>query len=186
MTTTPRPNDWQTTVRERLLSRAGSEDWSALWPEVVRIRLDVLSSISGVSDEQAAWKPEAGDWSIAETVRHLLPSSAGVISIIEELAAGRVPGADTPYDSPGDLTAHEVTPEFDGSFELLRAALRDDAISFAALPGRLPADPDLDRTFPHMYFGELPARAWFAFQRIHDGAHLSQLRAIIGNDRYPR
>ena len=118
------PKDhWQVTIRERLLVRGASLEWSELWPEVVSMRCELLAALGSISEEQAAWKPAAEDWSIAETIRHLLPSSAGVIGIIEALASGRDPGKDTPYDSPGDLTAHEVAPGYDGSFASLIGAL---------------------------------------------------------------
>jgi len=179
------PPDWQAAIRSRLITRAADLDWAELWPEVVAMRASLLAAIAPVSEAQAAWKPAADAWSIAETVRHLLPSSAGVIGIIEALAAGQDPGADTPYDSPGELTAHEVTPDFDGSLASLVGALREDSIAFAALPRRLPANADLERTFPHMYFGPLPARAWFAFQRVHDRAHLNQIEEIVASSGYP-
>ncbi len=185
MTTRDGPGGWQDEIRGRLLARGAEAGWPELWPEVVAARGVLLDAIAAISEEQAAWKPSPDAWSIAETIRHLLPSSDGVIAIIEALTAGRDPGADTPYDSPGDVTAHEVAPAFSGSFSALRDAFRDDSIAFAALPARLPANADLDRTFLHMYFGELPARAWFAFQRIHDGAHLRQIEAIIAGDAFP-
>jgi len=185
MTESTSPVHWSVTIRERLLSHALDLDWSELWPEVVSVRSELLAALRDISEEQAAWKPDPAEWSIAETIRHLLPSSAGVISIIEALASGSDPGEDTPYDSPGDLTAHEVARSYDGSFASLRDALRENSIAFAALPRRLPADVDLERTFPHMYFGLLPARAWFAFQRVHDRAHLRQIEEIVASDGFP-
>lgn len=185
MTSSPLTEDWQRAIRERLLRRGADLDWSEIWPEVVTARVELLDAIARISEEQAAWKPSATDWSIAETIRHQLPSSAGVITIIRALSAGHDPAEDTPYDDPGDVTAHEVTPHFDGSFAELRAAFRADSIAFAALPAQLPAEADLQRTFPHMYFGPLPARAWFAFQRIHDRAHLNQVHEIVAADGFP-
>lgn len=185
MTTPPLSEDWQRAIRERLLTRAADLDWAELWPEVVTARLALLEAIAEISEEQATWKPSPDDWSISETIRHQLPSSAGVITIIRALTAGHDPAEDTPYDDPGDVTAHEVAPHFDGCFADVRAACRADSIAFAALPAHLPADADLERTFPHMYFGPLPARAWFAFQRIHDDAHLTQVREIIATEGFP-
>ena len=184
MTNSPLTEDWQRAIRERLLRRAADLDWSEIWPEVVAARIELLDAVARISEEQAVWKPSADDWSIAETIRHQLPSSAGVIAIIRALTAGHDPAQDTPYDYPGDVTAHEVAPPCDGSFADLIAAFRADSIAFAALPSRLPADADLGRTFPHMYFGPLPARAWFAFQRIHDRAHLTQVQEIVAADGF--
>lgn len=173
------------TIRERLLTRGQESDWPEIWSEVVAMRLRVLHAIASISEEQATWKPAPDAWSIDETVRHLLPSSVGVIAIITALCSGRDPLEGTAYDGPGDITAHEVAPGFDGPFAGLRDALREDSIAFAALPRRLPASPDLERTFPHMYFGPLPARSWFAFQRVHDRAHLNQLEEIAAGDGFP-
>ena len=185
MTNFTTPDDWKQTIRDRLLRRASDLDWAELWPEVVSARLALLEAIGGVSDAQADWKPAPAEWSIAETIRHQLSSSVGVLTIIRSLVADRDPGADTPYDSPGEVTAHEVAPEHAGGWDALRAEFREHSIEFAALPVTLGADVNLERTFPHMYFGELPARAWFAFQRVHDRAHLQQVEAIVGADRYP-
>jgi hypothetical protein len=185
MTETPPLQDWQRAIRERLLRRSADLDWVALWPEVVGARTELLEAIAGISEEQAAWKPSPADWSIAETVRHQLPSSAGVVAIIRALTAGRDPAEDTPYDDPGEVTAHEVAPAFEGLFADLRRAFTENSITFAALPALLPAESDLERTFPHMYFGPLPARAWFAFQRVHDRAHLRQVEEIVSADGFP-
>jgi hypothetical protein len=172
-------------MRERLLARGEQVDWASLWPEVLRARLRLLDAIAGVTEEQAAWKPSPEDWSIAETIRHLLPSSRGTLTIIRALLEGRDPAEDTPYDSPGEVTAHEDAPAFAGSFEELRAAFREHSIELAALPGDVPREPDLERTFPHLYFGPLPARAWFAFQPVHDGAHLRQVNEIVSAEGFP-
>ncbi len=185
MTNPPLSEDWQRSISERLLRRGADLDWSELWPEVVSARTELLDAIARITEEQAAWKPSADEWSIAETIRHQLPSSTGVITIIRALTEGHDPAEDTPYDDPGDVTAHEVAPAFDGSFADLRAAFVQDSIAFAALPAALPPDPDLERTFPHMYFGPLTARAWFAFQRIHDRAHLHQVQEIVAADGFP-
>jgi uncharacterized damage-inducible protein DinB len=185
MATSNAPEAWQSTIRARLLEQGASQDWAALWPRVVTARCRLLDAIAGISEEQATWKPAADAWSIEETIRHLLRSSEGVVTIIEALVTGRDPGEDTPYDHPGEVTAHEVVPAFEGDFNSLRTTFLEHSIEFAALPRRVPAVPDLERTFPHMYFGELPARAWFAFQPVHDGAHLRQVNEIVVSDGYP-
>ena len=185
MTDLTAPDGWKQTIRDRLLRRASDLDWAELWPEVVSARLALLEAIADVSDAQAGWKPSPEEWSIAETVRHQRSSSIGVLTIIRSLTAGRDPAAGTPYDSPGEVTAHEVAPEHAGGWDALRAEFREHSIEFAALPLTLPANVNLELTFPHMYFGELPARAWFAFQRVHDRAHLQQVEAIVRADRYP-
>ena len=183
--TTPSAADAFRAIRERLLVAARDRSWFDLWPGVVAARLELIDAIAPVSEEQAQWKPAAEAWSIEETIRHLLVSSRGVVAIIDTLAAGRDPGAGAVYDSPGDLTAHQFAPPFEGAFADLRAAFVAHSVDFAALPSRLPSNPLLEPTFEHMYFGPLPAVAWFAFQRIHDGAHLRQLREIGDAPGYP-
>ena len=176
---------WQAQIRQRLLDRAADASWTDLWPSVVARRLELIEAIAAISEEQAAWKPGADDWSVAETIRHQLVSSRGVIEIVEALASDRAPGDGVVYDSPGDLTAHEVAPDYAGSFAELRAEFLAHSVEFAALPSRLPAEPNRTRTFEHMYFGPLPASAWFAFQRIHDGAHLNQIEQIVAVGGFP-
>lgn len=181
----PDPADWRVVIRQRLVTAGRERSWSELWPSLVSARLDLLDAIAGVSEQQARWKPSANDWSIEETLRHQLVSSRGVIGIIEALAVSHAPGEDAVYDSPGDLTAHEFAPPFEGSFAALRADFLAHSIDFASLPLRLPAEPDRERAFEHIYFGPLTSVAWFAFQRIHDGAHLRQIREILEAPGYP-
>ncbi len=44
----------------------------------------------------------------------------------------------------------------------------------------------LDVTAPHPWFGELNCRAWFLFQRVHDGDHTRQIQGIKAAPGYPR
>jgi hypothetical protein len=53
-------------------------------------------------------------------------------------------------------------------------------LEFAGLAARLSADAPVEPAYGHPFFGELHARAWFAFQRIHDLDHAAQIEAIRG------
>ena len=99
--------------------------------------------------------------------------------IVRDLAHGRAVREGT-YEWAGEVTAHEMAPELGGSFDGLRHAFALHSVDFSALPQTIPRDPNLVATFPHMYFGEFNCRTWFIFQALHDGAHLRQFEALVG------
>ena len=159
-------------VRGYLLAQSARHDWPALWPRVVEPRVELLTEIARVSEEQAAFAPSPDEWSIRECVAHVLRASRGTLARIEALAAGR---EDAPQ--PADVAT--------GSLEELRAVLAADSSHYAGLLERLPAAPNLELTAEHRVFGALNSRAWFLFQRLHDSDHLAQIRAVKEAPGYP-
>ena len=162
-------------VRGYLVGQAERRDWHELWPRVVGPRTDLLDEIAGVSEEQAAFKPSPDDWSINECVQHALQASQGTLELIEGMAAGGRPDRDP--DPPLDPA--------DVKFAAVRSQLIEHSSEFAGMLGRLPAEPNLEVTSPHMFFGDLNSRGWFLFQRIHDIDHHNQIKAVKEAPGYP-
>lgn len=162
-------------VRGYLVGQAERRDWRELWPRVVGPRTELLDEIAGVSAEQAAFKPSPDDWSISECVQHVHQASQGTLELIEGMAGGGRPdrNPDPPLD-PADV-----------DFAALRQALIAHSSRFAGVLERLPAEPNLTVTAPHMFFGELNSRAWFLFQRVHDIDHMNQIKAVKEAPGYP-
>ena len=67
----PIPDEERERVRSYMLNQAEKYTWLELWPRVVAGRLEFLNAISRVTPEQAAFKPAADDWSIAEVAQHV-------------------------------------------------------------------------------------------------------------------
>jgi hypothetical protein len=177
----PAPGDRAREIGAALVAEAERLDWLAAWPLVVGARAALLEAVAGLSAEQAAWKPgdvePEGEWSAEQVVRHALNSSRDVLRVIEELAAGEPARRRTrPGEQPADAPA---------SFDALRRELIAHSVDFASLPARLPAKPNGALTAPHARFGELNCRAWFLFQRLHDGDHTAQIARIQATAGFP-
>lgn len=167
-------------VRGYLLGQAEKNDFAALWPRVMEQRGALLATFAELTEEQAAFRPAAGEgeaaWGAADLARHLVSSTRNVIAIVTALARGEA----ALKDPLGTLGAPYA------SFVEARRALIDVSLDFAALPGRLPDAPDYEATAEHAMFGPLNCRAWFLFQRVHDTDHINQLAALRADEGFPK
>lgn len=168
--------------RRYLLGQAERFDWVDLWPRVMAARLQLIEALADVSEEQARWKPPAGlmegdedGWSILQVARHVAGWSDYAIANIEASAAGQPsPASLPPRPLPDGATLAEV-----------RRALSEVSMRIASITERLPATPSEDAAIEHERFGALPARAWFAFVRLHDLDHVGQVNGIKAAEGYP-
>lgn len=173
----PAPTERDLAIGRRLVEDADRLDWLAAWPLVVAARTELLDAIGGLSEPQAAWRPADDEWSVAEVIRHALNASRDVLRVIEGLAGGDPEGRRTrPGEQPRAAPAR---------FAELRHEFVAHSVDVAALPARLPAAPNEQLTAPHARFGELNCRAWFLFQRLHDGDHRGQIARIRATAGFP-
>ena len=155
---------------ERVLSYLTSQGerytFAEIWVRFAKARLELIDSVSEVDQGQADFRPDAGEWSISEVLSHLVTSSGTVSEIVDALSRGVTP---TPgrIDPPREETSLDINE--------LRERLTLDSLRWSALVERLPPAPSTDLTAPHPFFGELHARAWLLFQRIHDIDHAGQV-----------
>ena len=137
-----------------------------LWTRLIKARISVMDSVEGVSQELADFRPEPGEWTISEVLHHLLTSSGRVAELVESLSQGVSVSADR-IDPPREDASDPIGE--------LRDKLRSDSIAWSALTHRLQPSPPASPTAPHPMFGELHARAWYLFQRVHDLDHAGQI-----------
>jgi len=149
---------------------------SEIWPRAVKARMELLDCLAKVTDQQAAWAPSDDDWSIKEVALHILNSSRSVRRIVQALSAGET------ADSSGIEPPRKTT---DAPVAELIDELRDDGIEWAVAISALPQTPPLEPTANHSMFGDLHARAWHLFQRVHDLDHMNQIEAVKQAERYP-
>lgn len=176
----PRPSGADR-VRYYLLGEVERRDWVELWPRLIAARLQLIEALGGFTSTQASWRPGDGQWAATDVAAHLLDYTDGVLDVIEALARGRTPGH-TPVDALGHV------PEQPAEFRRLIRRLTEQAIRISVLPERLPSITDdilHAPTHAHPWFGQLPARGWFAFLRLHDEDHLSQLKQITSAAGFP-
>lgn len=159
------------------LQRQGERyTFSELWSRLIRARITVMDAVEGVTQEQAEFRFHPDEWSIAEVLHHLLTSSERVAETVEALSRGESinPGR---IDPPREETTEPIGE--------LTTRLREDSIAWSALTQRLPATPPTEPTAPHSMFGELHARAWYLFQRVHDLDHAGQIEKNKNAEGYP-
>jgi hypothetical protein len=163
-------------VRSYLLAQGERHTFAELWIRLVKARISVIDAVDGVTQRQADFRPEPDEWSISEVVHHLLTSSGRVAELVTALSSGETiaSGRIDPLREETSLTIQE-----------LRAKLLEDSIAWSALTAKLPSSPDTVHTAPHSFFGELHARAWYLFQRVHDLDHAGQIGKNKAAPGYP-
>ena len=163
-------------VRSYLQAQGERYTFSELWVRLVKARIAVIDAVGGVTQNQADFRPDPDEWSISEVLHHLVTSSGRVAELVATLSQGQTvtPGR---IDPPREETSLTITD--------LRAKLLEDSIAWSALISELPPSPDTSPTAPHMFFGELHARAWYLFQRVHDLDHAGQIGKNKAAPDYP-
>lgn len=163
-------------MRGYYLAQSAKYSFKELWPRAMKVRLELLDVLEDVTDAQAEWSPSSQEWSIKEVALHILKNSRGTRRLVRALSAGER-GDTSGIEPPREATA--------ASIEDLRVQLRDDGIEWSAVILDLPPTPPPTPTAPHSMFGELPARAWYLFQRTHDLDHRGQIEQVKAAPGYP-
>lgn len=150
-----------------------------LWRRVVAARLELLDALDGVTEGQASFKPSPDDWSIGEIALHILRGSRGTRGLVERLAAGQAPSSTDRgvFEPPKEETVASIAS--------LREDLLRDGVTWCVTTEQLPPRPAVEPTAPHTMFGELHARAWYLFERVHDLDHANQIKAVKAAPGYP-
>jgi hypothetical protein len=144
----------------------------------------LLGALDGISEPQAAFKPEPDEWSVLELMAHVVTAKQIVGVLAGALAQGQLP--------PGFGSPLEASSAQDGvtvvHFDTLAAARDASVAAHAVLLDFVRAADgpvNADMTFRHFIFGALNCREWAVFQRIHDDDHRPQIAAIRAAPGYP-
>ncbi len=167
-------------VRQRIVSyieHQAKKDAPAVMDLIEGSRTRLLALLDGVSEEQAAFRPGADEWSIADVLRHVIAAEEGVARIVESLARGAVP--------EGQRETASQTPEEGQPLAVLVERLRAARAGLSKTVGGWPASPDLEAKFEHPFFGLLNCKEWLAFQRVHDLDHAGQIDQVKAAEGYP-
>ncbi len=144
----------------------------------------LMALIDGLSDEQATFKPSAEEWSVLDTMQHVVAAKKGVVRLCEALARG---------EKPGGLGGEgEDTQKQDGVTGRTYATLAEAVDAAVAAQEELAAfvndvsdDSNTELTYDHFLFGALNCRQWAVFQRVHDGDHGGQIEKVKAADGFP-
>lgn len=126
---------------------------------------------AGITDEQAAWRPEAGQWSLLEIACHLLDEEREDFRVRLDFTLHR-PGESWPTIDPvGWVQAHGYAGR---SFTAVMAEFAAERRrSLAWLRGL--SVPDWDVAYHHPKFGPVRAGDLLASWCAHDVLHLRQM-----------
>tara|TARA_B100000029_G_scaffold510269_1_gene601341 strand:- start:1817 stop:2353 length:537 start_codon:yes stop_codon:yes gene_type:complete len=147
-----------------------------IWERMIQTRLEFIATLKNVSAEQSKWKPSENEWSIGEIALHLLKSSRNIRTTVVRLSKELETHSEN-VEPPRELTNLTVD-EFIKLF-------REDSIEWSSAIHSLPTVPPLEPTSDHSMFGELHARAWHMFQRLHDTDHMNQIKSVKESPDFP-
>jgi hypothetical protein len=163
---------------------------------LTRSRQTLLDAVAGVTEAQAAWKPNAERWSVQQYVEHLAISDDGLIAMIrkslreppvdetpEELDQRRAKIRSTQMPRGVNKAPEVLRP--DGRFPSLADAVsgflaaRERTLDFART-----TQDDLHRHFfPHSVLGPMSGYEWLVANARHaelHAGHIKELRAMDG------
>ena len=134
-------------------------------------------SLEGVSESQAQFCPEPGEWCIADVLRHVEASMRGTARLVSALAAGEkadVSGIE-PVVEAGPETLAELRRGVAQSYDEVRSAVR-----------AMPEGAATGATAYHPFFGDLTCREWAAFVYVHSRDHADQIDKVKSSAGYLR
>ncbi|MGB2694112.1 MAG: DinB family protein [Dehalococcoidia bacterium] len=153
--------------------------------ELVQRGHDQLFALTdGLSEQQATFKPSADDWSVLETMRHVVAGKRGAARVCTRLAGGDAPsnvGGEGQVSTQDGIVGEEFTTLADA--RAAAQAAHDELVEFI---GALSPGTNVEARYRHFVFGDLNCREWAAFQRVHDGDHANQIEKIQAVAGFPK
>lgn len=155
-----------------------------------------LTAVTGLSQEQWRFKPDAEKWSIAEITEHLVTVETLVMELIprvlatepitETLESNDLPMQTRVAGRRNNVQAAErvkPTGRFQQEAELIAAycAARDKTIAYA----RTTQDDLRHYAGPHPTLGLMDGYQWLLFLAAHTDRHILQIREVQAMAGYP-
>ncbi|MEX0785304.1 MAG: DinB family protein [Dehalococcoidia bacterium] len=143
----------------------------------------LLSLVAGLSDEQATFKPAADEWSVLDTLTHVVAGKKGVARLAAALAKGEKPPA---VGGEGETQKQDGVKGRDyASLADVIAAINAAHDELTAFLRQVSDESNSELTHPHFIFGDLNCREWAVFQRVHDRDHGGQIASVIAAPGFP-
>jgi hypothetical protein len=171
----------------------------AIWNDMQQTRTQVLAELNGLNQGQADWRPAPNDWSIGETLNHLIIAETNTGKLTTKLVreaetagalapypveVARFEGAPAASDEPAKAPQvvwpehGRLLPQLVSDMKAVRERSRQSIERIATLdPRRL--------VFKHVHLGDLNIAQWWMLQARHDGTHLKQLRDVKASPGFP-
>jgi len=134
----------------------------------------VLSLIAGVSENEAAYSPAAGEFSISQVVQHLNGSIERGIERLKTLTSGRPFVYEGPRIGPGS-----IPPDAPKTFAAARDAFAKGVDAVMAVLDAADPKVGLDLTSEHATFGPFNWLEWAVYSHhVHPHDHVLQIVKI--------
>jgi hypothetical protein len=163
-----------------------------------KLRERFRSIAAGITEEQAAARPEGEPWSIAEIVEHVSIVDSGIVMICSKLLErAKGAGAAGPVGSAGAVVSDRflqgagsianekleapdrVRPSGKISIPESLEKMQQTAKQVEAMRAELEKCDLSAATFPHPYLGDLMASEWLVMYGAHAGRHASQIERLL-------
>ena len=135
---------------------------------------EVLRLIEGLDEEQAAFSPGQGEFSVSQVIQHLNGSFQRSKQRLETLSSGRPWQNSGPGPGPGSIP--EPAP---ASFAEAREEFRRGASNVLSVLDRADPEVGLELTAEHPTFGAFNWLEWAVYSHhVHTHDHIGQIRQI--------
>ena len=177
-----------TAAQDELIERVGgyirhnaTKEPAAIRDLVIAGHAQLAGLLSGVSEQQAAFKPAPDVWSMQELMAHVVTAKRGVARICARLARGEQVAN---FGGEGEEQDGVTRGAFASLAEATAAAetANEELVAFI---GGLSDEASTTARYTHFLFGDLNCREWAVFQRVHDGDHSNQVQQITSAPGYP-
>jgi hypothetical protein len=171
-------------------------DIAMLIDEAAQARGRLLDRVRALSSAQGAFKPDPTEWSIAETVEHLVLAEQGSVNRVwaaaDGLRRGRPAWTGEPIHrgkpieqivaetwAPRQQAPDIAAPRRRGPLAYWLVALQSNQPLLEALPAALKGLDPADVITPHPISGPWDADQWLAFVRFHLDLHRRQIEEVM-------
>jgi hypothetical protein len=182
-------------------ARAQQHDSAFLADYLGETRQKLLDSVSGLSEEQANFKPAPERWSISEVVEHLALTEEGLGQMVREAVASPAASADKLQAAKGgddkvlamipDRSRKAQAPEqfrptgkfggFEGALKEFKAKRQANLEYAAANAAKL-----RQHTQASPFGTDLDAYQWLLFIGAHSKRHTAQIEEIKADAKFPK
>ena len=144
----------------------------------------LMDSITGLSPEQAMWKASRDDWSVLETMQHIVAGNKATARRCAALARGELVEDPADEDAARDFWEHLMGPPYT-SLGDARADSENGHGELVAFINNVSSETNIANTHSHPAVGPMNCLGWAVFQRAHDGIHTGQIAEIKASDGFP-
>ena len=144
----------------------------------------VMDSMTGLSPEQAMWQASVDDWSVLETMQHIVAGNKATARQCATLARGEL--VENPFyeDAAREFWENLMGPPYT-SLADARADSENGHGEMVAFINSVSPETNIENTHSHPAAGPMNCLGWAVFQRAHDDIHTGQIAEIKASDGFP-